>query len=86
MKTPGVLSFVADKSRWLDPVILYAFNLPNCNTATRNTFETHQILTLEVNMGRFSHILSASLVVLGSAAASAVIDLKPDNFDGELDR
>ena len=33
-------------------------------------------------MGRISQILTASLAVLGSAAASAVIDLKPDNFDG----
>ncbi|KAK5167685.1 uncharacterized protein LTR77_007384 [Saxophila tyrrhenica] len=32
-------------------------------------------------MGRFTQAFTASLAVLGSAAASAVIDLKPDNFD-----
>ena len=35
-------------------------------------------------MGRISQIFTASLAVFGSAAASAVIDLKPDNFDGTV--
>ncbi|KAK3721525.1 hypothetical protein LTR37_003081 [Vermiconidia calcicola] len=32
-------------------------------------------------MGRISQIFTVSLAALGSAAASAVIDLRPDNFD-----
>lgn len=33
-------------------------------------------------MGQFGRILTASLAALGTAAASAVIDLVPSNFDG----
>jgi len=35
-------------------------------------------------MGRFSQVFSAALAVVGTAAASAVLDLKPDNFDGRF--
>jgi hypothetical protein len=33
-------------------------------------------------MGRISQLFAASLAVLGAAASSAVLDLRPDNFDG----
>jgi hypothetical protein len=35
------------------------------------------------NMGRITQIFTAGLAAIGSVTASAVLDLKPDNFDGQ---
>jgi len=35
-------------------------------------------------MGRINQIFAAAVAILGVANASSVIDLKPNNFDGNL--